>query len=146
MGVQRYDVPDPRNRGEFVVKVWAPVNSPIIDGGRTIAALHHVEDVTDLFPSGGQTRTTRPPASAETLAQLAMATQAARSAHDELKARLAQLEQALETNRAISVALGVLMERSGVTQQEAFETLRLLSARQHRKLREVALDVLADRG
>lgn len=46
MGVQRYDVPDLMDRRAFVHKVWVPVNSPIKDGGKTVAVLHHVQDVT----------------------------------------------------------------------------------------------------
>jgi len=49
MGVQRYDVPDPYVPGSFVYKVWAPVNSPVKDGGRTVAVLHHVQDVTAVL-------------------------------------------------------------------------------------------------
>lgn len=49
MGVQRYDVPDLRERGSFIYKVWAPVNSPVKDGGRTVAVLHHVKDVTAVL-------------------------------------------------------------------------------------------------
>lgn len=48
MGVQHYDVPDPSKPGEFVHKVWVPVNSPIRENGRAVAVLHHVEDVTDV--------------------------------------------------------------------------------------------------
>jgi PAS fold len=48
MGVQRYDVPDVESAGTFVHKLWAPVNSPSRERGRTVGALHHVEDVTDL--------------------------------------------------------------------------------------------------
>jgi hypothetical protein len=46
MGVQRYDVRDHDAPGTFVQKLWAPMNSPVRDGGQTVAALHHVEDVT----------------------------------------------------------------------------------------------------
>jgi hypothetical protein len=46
MGVQRYDVPDAGQPGNFVYKVWVPVNSPLRDGTRTVGAPHHVEDVT----------------------------------------------------------------------------------------------------
>ncbi len=46
MGVQRYDVPDQENPGNFRYKVWAPVNSPIRDNSSTVAVLHHVQDVT----------------------------------------------------------------------------------------------------
>jgi hypothetical protein len=46
MGVQRYDVPDRDAPGSFVQKLWAPMNAPIRQDGRTVAALHRVEDVT----------------------------------------------------------------------------------------------------
>src|SRR3954447_15248590 len=32
MGVQRYDIPDPATPTAFRVKVWCPVNSPLLDG------------------------------------------------------------------------------------------------------------------
>ena len=50
LGVQRYDIPDWRNPGEFVYKVWTPVNSPIKDGKKTIAVLQHAQDVTRVVP------------------------------------------------------------------------------------------------
>ncbi|MFC0548679.1 PAS domain-containing protein [Kutzneria chonburiensis] len=47
MGVQRYDIPDPAEPAGFRVKVWCPVNSPLLDDdGRVVGLLHHVEDVT----------------------------------------------------------------------------------------------------
>lgn len=51
MGVQRYDVRDPREPAEFVYKVWTPVNSPIKDRGRTVAILHQIRDVTRSMPA-----------------------------------------------------------------------------------------------
>lgn len=50
MGVQRYDMPDRHSPGEFIYKVWTPVNSPIKDGKKTVGALHHVQDVTRVVP------------------------------------------------------------------------------------------------
>lgn len=48
MGLQRYDVlAEP---GQFLQKIWLPVNSPIRDPeGRPVGILHHVEDVTRLL-------------------------------------------------------------------------------------------------
>jgi len=55
MGVQRYDVPNRQSPGEFVYKVWIPVNSPIKDAKKTVAALHHVQDITRVVsPAGGR--------------------------------------------------------------------------------------------
>lgn len=51
LGVQRHDIPDWRNRGEFVYKVWTPMNSPIKDGKKTIAVLLHAQDVTRVVPA-----------------------------------------------------------------------------------------------
>lgn len=51
MGVQRYDAPDPQRPGAFIYKVWTPVNSPIKDGKKTVAVLHHAQDVTRVVPA-----------------------------------------------------------------------------------------------
>jgi PAS fold len=53
LGIQRHDSPDRRHPGEFSYRVWTPVHSPIKDHGRTVAVLHHVEDVTRAVPRGG---------------------------------------------------------------------------------------------
>jgi PAS domain-containing protein len=46
MAVQRYDVRDAN--GEFLVKYWQPVNTPILDErGNLMFIVHHVEDVTE---------------------------------------------------------------------------------------------------
>lgn len=53
--------------------------------------------------------------------------------------RLAANLQAALTNRAvIDQAIGILMSRSGITADEAFERLRTLSQREHTKLAEIA--------
>jgi GAF domain-containing protein len=53
----------------------------------------------------------------------------------------ANLEIALESNRQIGTAIGILMARELLTADQAFDRLRDASQRQHRKLREVAEDV-----
>jgi AmiR/NasT family two-component response regulator len=52
------------------------------------------------------------------------------------------LEAALESSRAIGVALGVLMSARKVTQDQAFTLLRVASQNLHRKLRAVAEEVV----
>jgi GAF domain-containing protein len=56
--------------------------------------------------------------------------------------RADQLEDALRSSREIGMAMGVLMGRTGVTQDEAFALLRRTSQQLHRKLREVAAEVV----
>lgn len=50
MGVQRYDLPDRQHPGEFIYRVWTPMNSPIKDGKKTVAVLQHAQDVTRVVP------------------------------------------------------------------------------------------------
>ena len=52
------------------------------------------------------------------------------------------LRAALETNRDIGVAIGILMATKLVTKQQAFDALRITSQHTHRKLHLVALDVI----
>ncbi len=54
----------------------------------------------------------------------------------------AQLEQALESGRETSTAIGILMERRGLSREEAFETLREHARSQRRKLRDVAAEIV----
>lgn len=56
--------------------------------------------------------------------------------------RAGQLEDALQSNREIGMAIGVLMGRGGVSQEQAFTLLRGASQHLHRKLREVAVEVV----
>jgi hypothetical protein len=55
--------------------------------------------------------------------------------------RAVNLEAALESNREIGIAVGVLMSLHKVTKEHAFDVLRAASQRTHRKLRDVAVDV-----
>ncbi|MGN6524269.1 MAG: ANTAR domain-containing protein [Actinomycetes bacterium] len=72
------------------------------------------------------------------------AIQAARTAEQLQRdqARAAHLETALATNRDIGMAMGIVMARHLVSADEAFNVLRRVSQLQHRKLRDVAGDVV----
>ena len=52
------------------------------------------------------------------------------------------LHIALESNRDIGVAIGILMATDKVTREVAFEMLRMTSQHQNRKLRAIAADVI----
>jgi transcriptional regulator with GAF, ATPase, and Fis domain len=56
--------------------------------------------------------------------------------------RADQLQVALQSNRNIGVAIGILMATYKVTNQQAFDLLRMVSQRTHRKLASIALDVV----
>ncbi|HEX2903770.1 MAG TPA: ANTAR domain-containing protein [Jatrophihabitans sp.] len=53
-----------------------------------------------------------------------------------------QLRLALESNRQIGAAIGILMHTYRITDSEAFDLLRVTSQHGHRKLREIADDVV----
>jgi len=55
--------------------------------------------------------------------------------------RSRNLRVALESNRQIGVALGILMGRYKITDDEAFSLMQMASQRTHRKLRDIAADV-----
>jgi len=55
------------------------------------------------------------------------------------------LARALESNREIGVAMGVLMTQHKITRDQAFNLLRITSQHTHRKLSDIAADV-ADTG
>ena len=52
------------------------------------------------------------------------------------------LQLAQESNREIGMAMGVLMSRHRLTQTQAFDLLRMASQHTHRKLRDIAADVV----
>ena len=76
---------------------------------------------------------------AELLASLACVAIAKATATD----KASNLLRALETNRTIGVAVGILVERFRVTEQEAFELLRSSSQNSNRKLVDLAQDLVS---
>jgi hypothetical protein len=52
------------------------------------------------------------------------------------------LTRAVESNREIGVAMGILMANKRQTQQQAFTDLRIASQHLHRKLRDIAAEVI----
>jgi hypothetical protein len=53
-----------------------------------------------------------------------------------------QLGRAVESNREIGVAMGILMAGKRQTQEQAFTDLRIASQHLHRKLRDIAAEVI----
>jgi AmiR/NasT family two-component response regulator len=56
--------------------------------------------------------------------------------------KIAHLEIALRTNRRIGIAIGIVMSRYSQTEDQAFDSLRMISQHRNRKLRDVADDVI----
>lgn len=121
MGVQRYDVPKPHERGAFRYKIWAPVNTAIRFDGATVAVLHHVQDLTDvLTPTGSRS-------AADLLTEL-------RSAATDLGREFPDLRR--------QTVLGVLADSRRVV----LETLGHPDHAHARMLARLRLDARAERG
>ena len=58
------------------------------------------------------------------------------------RVRIEHLETALATNRRIGIAIGVVMARYGLTDEQAFELLREQSQVRNKKLRDLAEEVV----
>jgi transcriptional regulator with GAF, ATPase, and Fis domain len=56
--------------------------------------------------------------------------------------RAENLETALQSNREIGMAIGILMVRYGLTDHAAFDLLRVTSQHEHRKLRDIAAETV----
>ena len=77
---------------------------------------------------------------------LILATHGALALSEQLASRQAgNLSQALQSNREIGVAMGILMNQHRFTRQEAFDVLRVASQNSNRKLADIAVEV-ADTG
>jgi len=61
---------------------------------------------------------------------------------EQLVAKATNLHRALETNREIGAAMGILMARHQLTSDQAFDLLRRTSQRAHRKIVAIAVDVI----
>ena len=69
-----------------------------------------------------------------------------RDTEDELRARVAELEIALESRVVIEQAKGMIAARHHVDLQTAFHALRLAARSNHLILRELALRVITEPG
>lgn len=62
-------------------------------------------------------------------------------AHATARARVANLEIALRTNREIAIAIGIIMDRDHLNEAQAFDLLQKLSQVRQVKLRDIAADI-----
>jgi response regulator NasT len=67
---------------------------------------------------------------------------AAQQRQAQWKAELVRLQQRLQDRIVIERAKGVMVQRLGITEEEAYRRLRLLSRRQRRQIRDIAQSLL----
>jgi GAF domain-containing protein len=108
---------------------------PLVLDGRRGGALNFFADRTNAFTADDL-------AYAAVLASFASVAVAAAMQRDES----AQLRVALDTNRTIGAAVGILMATHTISQDDAFALLTTASQRMNRRLRDVAADIVAKTG
>jgi signal transduction histidine kinase/DNA-binding response OmpR family regulator len=103
------------------------------------------ESTVEGFNSGADDYIVKPFERNELLARVRIHVELARLreyALSQAENAVANLRAALSTNRQIGAAIGVIMATEKLTDEQAFERLRAVSQRTHRKLRDLADDVL----
>ncbi|GAA2038122.1 GAF and ANTAR domain-containing protein [Terrabacter terrae] len=102
-----------------------------VEGSGVIAGLNFYADAADAFDEHDLS---------EGLLLTTHAAQVVAAAH--LRDRAENLERALQSNRDIGTAVGVLIAQHKLTRDQAFDLLRIASQNTNRKLHDVALDVI----
>lgn len=103
------------------------------------------EATVEGFSSGADDYIVKPFDRNELLARIRIHVELARLrdyALSQAENKVANLRTALSTNRQIGAAIGVIMATEKLTNEMAFERIREVSQRTHRKLRDVADEVL----
>lgn len=111
--------------------VRAVVSSSLADGGHPTVSLNLYAAEPLTVDRAGR----------DALAAAAAACSVAMSAIEQ-RHRADHLERALASGRRIGAAIGILMVSMKLTEPQAFDALRVASQHSHRKLRDVAEDVL----
>ena len=104
----------------------------IVEGGRKRGAIDLFADRTHVFDD----------AAVEQAAVLAAFASVALAAAED-RERAANLEQALDSNREIGKAIGLLMAAHSLSDADAFAVLRQTSQTLNRKLRDIAAELVA---
>ena len=119
------------HRFDDKVGIRSALSVPMRSDGIDFGALTFYDDKVDYFT---------PDRCAAVQAYVEMATLALARVVDHVQAQ--NLEVALDSNREIGMAIGILMTLHKVTRENAFTLLRTISQNRHRKLRDVATEVI----
>ena len=145
--IQRYDVPNVRNPGEFLLRHWVPVNAPVIVDGELVGVLHTTCDVTPLRSDVRRAMECfRDLVAGRELAALetgdpdglVRAFGDGIAHFNELAEEVTNLQSALVSRATIDQAKGILMATHTCTAEQAFDILRQLSNDTNVRLADVA--------
>lgn len=151
MRIQRYDIRDPAAPEEFLPRVWSPINSPLLDHGELVGAVHCVEEIStskQLLEQLAQAVYHRESWSAAELLHTFAGISAVedsrhRELHQALTAENEQLRRAVESRDTIGQAKGILMERFDLDAAGAFRLLSKISQNTNTRVEQIALKLVA---
>jgi len=143
--VQRYDLLGGDDPPRFRAKHWAPVCSPVQDGGRVVGILMRVDDVSGLSP--GALRTLEQRRDAEQRRRRAgeqgpeedaLSMLIALEDFNAMAEEISQLREALRSRSTIEQAKGLVLAERRCTPDEAFTYLVKLSNDTNVRVADVA--------
>ena len=147
MVIQRYDIPDVRNPGEYLLRHWVPVNAPIVVDGQVVGVSHQVRDVTPLRSDVVHTMEHYRDLLAnrdingvdhDRHEALVRAFTDGIAHFNELAEEVVHLKEALVSRATIDQAKGILMGKHRCSADQAFDILRQLSNDTNVRLADVA--------
>ena len=106
-----------------------------------MTGLTELDDKLKAFAIGAVDYVTKPIQESELLARVSVHLQLS-NLQKELADKNLRLEGALDTGNVVNVAIGVLMERDGISRDEAFEIIRKQARSERRKVFEIANEIL----
>ena len=147
----RYDIPDPHRPGEFMIRSWVLVTTPVNDGERTIGVSIRVQDVSPL----GDKLATVLGEYATVIEQTDRVSDTARegaaelfellstmSDYETLTREVTPLRRAMQTRPMIEQAKGILMAQRRCDEKTAFAALRKMSQDNNVPLADVAAAIV----
>ena len=147
----RYDIPDPHRPGEFMVRSWVLVTTPIDDGERSIGVSIRVQDVSPLGDKLATVlgeyatlieQTDRISDTARDGASELFELLATMSDYEALAREVTHLRRAMQTRPMIEQAKGILMAQRRCDEKSAFAALRKMSQDNNVPLADVAAAVV----
>jgi len=118
------------------------LTGPIVAIAASLASGADTEDSTRIANAGAFGTVTRPVRAEELLLSVAVAVQRWRELHD-CNDSVGKLQTRLADRIVIERAKGLLMQRDGLTEEEAFKRVHFTARRENRTMRAVAEEALA---
>lgn len=145
MLVQRYDIHDTTS-GEWVLRHWSPLNTPVVRDERVVALLHQVEDVTPLddvrsMIEGWRDIGQEAPltdSDARRLADAARAFAVSATDYHAMATEIVHLRRAMTSRATIEQAKGIIVAERRCTPDAAFDVLARLSQDTQVRVADVA--------